>query len=180
MQPRGPPPTCLSISENIEGALGGFGSGRPSLRPAFEASLRIDLAAPHVKAIVSADAFRQGSLNWTSAGAPAGSVGYAFYPGTADHAEFVLRYALNGVEQSQRIQLVTTVPRFGGRRWWFLCPLFQRKGERKLVRCVCLPPGGRYFASRAAHRLNYQSQKDSRDLLGFLDRLQVKYGFDPA
>lgn len=160
--------------------MGGFGSGRPSLRPAFEASLRIDLASAHVKAIISANAFRQGSLNWTSAGAPAGSVGYTLYPGTPDHAELWLRYALNGTEQSQRIQLVTTVPRFGGRRWWFVCPLFERQGERKLVRCICLPPGGSAFASRAAHRLNYQSQKDSRDLLGFLERLQVKYGFDPV
>lgn len=156
--------------------MGGIGSGRVSLRPAFEASIRLDLASPYLKSIVAAHSFQQGRFNWTSAGVPAGSVGYTWCPETSDSAELWLNYSLSGSAQSQRIRLVTTVPRYGGRRWWFLCPAFERQGVRRLVRCLCLPAGGRDFASRAFHRLNYQSQKDSRDLLGFLDRLQVRYG----
>jgi hypothetical protein len=43
-----------------------------------------------------------------------------------------------------RLRLVTTRPRFGGVRWWFVCPLSARGvpcGRR--VGKLYLPPGGR-------------------------------------
>jgi len=34
-----------------------------------------------------------------------------------------LRYQANGEPLDYRIRLVTTIPNYGGRRWWFICPL---------------------------------------------------------
>ena len=43
----------------------------------------------------------------------------------------------------------------GGRRWWFVCPHTQQR-----CRTLYLPNGANRFASRAAYRLAYQSQRD--------------------
>ena len=114
-----------------------------------------------------------GRWTWSSDGEPVGTVRYAYVPLSSASAEIKLDYSLAGGPRSQTIRLETTQPHFGGRRWWFVCPVFAREGTRRLVRCVCLPSGASTFASRAAHRLNYQSQKDSRDLLRFIERWEA-------
>ena len=48
------------------------------------------------------------------------------------------------------VRLVSTRPNYGGRRWWFLCPLVRRR-----VAKLYLPPGGRLFGSREAYGLTY-------------------------
>ena len=45
---------------------------------------------------------------------------------------------------------MTTRPNYGGRRWWFLCPLVRRRAAK-----LYLPPGGRLFGSREAYGLTY-------------------------
>jgi len=61
-----------------------------------------------------------------------------------------------------RIRLVWTVPTYGGRRWWFVCP---RTGRR--VAKLFLPNGGWHFWSRQAYDLGYACQREGR-----FDRLQ--------
>ena len=51
----------------------------------------------------------------------------------------------------QEIQLESRPMRYGGRRYYFLCPKHGR-------RCEVLPMVGGVFASRQAGRLTYQSQ----------------------
>jgi hypothetical protein len=156
--------------------MGGFGSGRKSLRPAFEASLRIDLSTPHVKALVDRHEAVSGRWTWSSGGQTIGAVRYAFIPLGEASAKLMLGYVVAGTPVTQTIALATIRPHYGGLRWWFVCPAFASQGTRRLVRCICMPAGASSFASRAAHRLNYQSQKDSRDLLRSLDGLMRKYG----
>src|SRR5262249_61760480 len=57
------------------------------------------------------------------------------------------------------IDLATTRPRFGGLRWWFLCP-----GCDGRVGKLYLPPGERLFSCRKCHDLTYTScqQHDRR------------------
>jgi hypothetical protein len=57
---------------------------------------------------------------------------------------------------TQKISLTTTKMHFGGKRWWFLCPV---SGER--VGRLHLPLGTSYFASRHAHGLAYASQYEN-------------------
>ena len=62
----------------------------------------------------------------------------------------------------QAIVIVGLPCRFGGHRYYFLCPQTGR-------RCEVLYSGGRGFASRQHKRLSYASQT-----MGFLDRLRTK------
>jgi hypothetical protein len=57
-----------------------------------------------------------------------------------------------------RLRLATTRPRFGGLRWWFVCPLVVngRPCGRRVAK-LYLPPGGRYYACRHCNRLTYTS-----------------------
>ena len=83
--------------------------------------------------------------------------------GSGDDAEHV----------RQTVNLCYTVPNFGGKRWWMICP-FRSIRVGKLY----LPPGGDKFASRNAWRLGYQSQRDAPCDKAFerLFRLQKKLG----
>ena len=77
--------------------------------------------------------------------------------------------------------LVTTQPTYGGRRWWFLCPLARNDGgpPRRLAK-LYLPPGGRYFGSRQAYGLTYTSCRESGKFEGLYRRLAAHMGTDPS
>jgi hypothetical protein len=86
-----------------------------------------------------------------------------------------LQYEVHGREMDMTVGLRTTPCRFGGYRYWFLCP------GRSLVHgcgfCVSrlyLPPEGQRFACRICWNLTYESAQrhDSR-----VDRLRK---LDPA
>jgi hypothetical protein len=74
---------------------------------------------------------------------------------------------------TQIVWLETTVPPFGGVRWWFVCPRF---GKR--VGKLYLPPGAHVFASREAHQLGYMSQRETAQDRAFsrARRLRHKIG----
>ena len=57
--------------------------------------------------------------------------------------------------QDQTVQMITTPCRFGGRRWWWICPATGRR-----CAALYLPNGGTLFLSRGrgAYRLAYASQ----------------------
>ncbi|MBP7650028.1 MAG: hypothetical protein KA744_09290 [Phenylobacterium sp.] len=71
-----------------------------------------------------------------------------------------IRFNLNGEPKVQTIDLVSVPMRFGGRRYYFVCPKHGR-------RCEVLPSVGGVFASRQAQRLTYQSQSSDQ-----IDRLR--------
>lgn len=77
--------------------------------------------------------------------------------------------------QDQTVQMETTECRFGGRRWWWLCP-----ATRRPCATLYLPNGGTRFLSRGqgAYRLAYASQNgDSLERSnGRLTRLHRKMG----
>jgi hypothetical protein len=67
------------------------------------------------------------------------------------------------------VELTTTRPRFGGLRWWFVCPLVvngQPCGRR--VGKLYLPPGGRHFGCRHCHELTYTSCQTHDKRVDFL------------
>jgi hypothetical protein len=60
------------------------------------------------------------------------------------------------------VLLQRTRPTFGGRRWWFTCPLVVNGvpcGRR--VGKLYLPPGAQYFGCRHCHDLTYQSAQEA-------------------
>src|SRR4051794_21762595 len=54
-----------------------------------------------------------------------------------------------------QVRLATTRPRYGGERWWFVCPSSGRRAFK-----LYLPNGGRYFLCRAAYGLAYQVTRE--------------------
>ena len=56
-----------------------------------------------------------------------------------------LRYHVGGERMNSIVRLVSTRPNYGGRRWWFLCPLVGRRAAK-----LYLPPGAKLFGSREA------------------------------
>ena len=74
------------------------------------------------------------------------------------------------------VPLEATPTQFGGRRWWFICPLIVRgvactRRSGKLY----LPPGAKYFGCRECHDLTYRSCQEAHQA----ERLFGRLGFGP-
>jgi len=67
-------------------------------------------------------------------------------------------YAPSGNRIEYRVEITATSCRFGGQRYWFLCPVVQQ-GIRcsQRVRKLYLPSGGGMFGCRKCHNLTYMS-----------------------
>lgn len=159
--------------------MGGWGSGRHGGRPTADASLRIDLAWMLRTGRARERAWMAGSLNWTCGGQPSGSIGYKAIMDEPGEERLELSYTRGSGDKReqvrQTVRLCFTVPNYGGKRWWMICP-FRHIRVGKLY----LPPGGDRFASRQAWRLGYQCQRDAARDRPFekLFRLQKKLGSD--
>lgn len=82
----------------------------------------------------------------------AGRLALQFYYDAADS------YALRGSQIAYRVEIAATPCRFGGRRYWFLCPVFLPGIHcRRRVRMLYLPPGSTIFGCRQCHDLTYKS-----------------------
>ena len=109
-----------------------------------------------------APGWREGSLRWRQgdhACATADYISTIYRDGTG---LLGLHYTSRGEDIHDWISLVSTVPHYGGRRWWFKCP---HTGLRTTK--LYLSPGANHFASRQAHDLTYRSCQES----GSFDRL---------
>lgn len=81
---------------------------------------------------------------------------------TDPHSAWIrLHYKHGDTPEDYRVRLTTTVPNYGGRRWWFVCPA---RGIRTAK--LYLASGGDWFASRQAYGLAYRSQRE-----GAFDRM---------
>ena len=105
----------------------------------------------------------RGSLRWSYEGCePHARIGYEANLIDPDAAWLRLTYTASGNPMDYRVRLVTTQPTYGGRRWWFLCPLAREDGgPPRRVAKLYLPPGGKYFGSRQAYGLTYTSCQES-------------------
>lgn len=130
-----------------------------------EDCLRLDIAQLMRLGPVRDGMAGQGWMEWREAGQLLGGVQIRL--DLRDAGKACLRVAFRlaqgegaGRVVAQRIRLAFTVPNYGGRRWWLICP---ETGQR--VRCLYLPPGGARFASRLALGLAYRVER-----LGHFDR----------
>jgi hypothetical protein len=137
--------------------MGGFNSGRRPTQPAVEDGLTLDPGQLLRHGNLPLGRHVAGTLTWTRqpSGEHAGEIGYEADMRDRDHASLRLQYSRTSWDGTKtvhdyRVELVTTIPPFGGVRWWFLCP---RTG--RLASKLYLPPG----ASRVAFRMGYQSQR---------------------
>ncbi|MDO8463408.1 MAG: hypothetical protein Q7S96_04040 [bacterium] len=59
-----------------------------------------------------------------------------------------------------KVWLTTTPCHFGGKRYWFICPLI-KEGVACRKRVAVLYYGGRYYGCRKCYNLCYESQKET-------------------
>jgi hypothetical protein len=70
--------------------------------------------------------------------------------------EYTVRTPGGSLPLMQRVGLQTTVPNYGGLRWWFTCPL---EGCERRARKLYRPPGELYFGCRQCYQLTYLSSQ---------------------
>ena len=144
--------------------MGGSSSGRyrERNRGTVDAAIRLDLRIMRRQGLLRPGAVTSGVQRWhrTATGEETGSVGVSVNLVDPDNGLVVVRFNLNGDPRVQEIRLVSRPMRFGGRRFYFVCPKHGR-------RCEVMPMGGGVFASRQAQRLTYQSQS-----AGQIDRMR--------
>jgi len=141
--------------------MGGWGSGRCAGRPTADSSLRIDLAWMLRTGHAKEGSWRSGTVHWNCGGKPSGSISYQAIMDRPGKERLELSYTRgHGDDREQvhqTVRLCHTVPHYGGKRWWLICPF---RGIR--VAKLYLPPGGDRFASRQAWRLAYRIQRVAR------------------
>jgi hypothetical protein len=141
--------------------MGGWNSGRRGGKPTVEGCTSIVLS---INAILRATGGRSPSglrLEATINGQRQEILLRLDLDPEAGTGTLALKYDVQHVStatgpQHYSVPLVSTPCRFGGRRWWVICPATGRR-----VVNLCLPNGGRRFLSRAAYRLPYQSQRET-------------------
>ena len=148
--------------------MGGPGSGnhyhwwRPTKRTTVEQCRSLDAGRWMREDILKAGVRHAGGWCWFRDAARTQRTADISYEVNTSDAPPWLRlsytFAASGEAVDYRVPLVTTRPRFGGLRWWFVCPLVVggRPCGRRAGK-LYLPPGGRYFGCRRCHELTYES-----------------------
>lgn len=140
-------------------------------------ALRIDLAWMLRTGRAREGMLIRGTLHWNCGGEPAGSISYAAHMDEPGQERLELSYVRGEGEGRehvrQTVHLCHTLPHYGGKRWWMICP-YRAVRAGKLYK----PAGGDRFASRQAWRLGYNSQRQGQRDRPFekLFRIQRKLG----
>lgn len=124
------------------------------------------------------DDFRWGRLSWSRNGQKRGGIG--FVVSTVEGDEYIQfqyiqtdRNTGEKTELDYKVQLTWTPCYFGGRRWWFICPLIvkgQHCGRRVGVLYL---GGGKYFGCRHCYNLTYESSKESHKFDGLFRKVGI-------
>lgn len=147
--------------------MGNYASGRYRTRNrgAVENTIRLDMRRLRQLGYVVPGVRRSGSIQWSRNGELTSSIGLTVDL-SPDRMHFAkLNFSANDEAREQTIAINSVPCRFGGRRYYFICP-------RTNDRVVALHFVGGVFASRHAHRLTYASQ--SEDALGRMHRARRK------
>jgi hypothetical protein len=141
--------------------MGGFGSGRHGGRATVESALKLDVDVMMRTGAIEPGARVVGEMTFRLDGDEL-AIQFEALAGDPADSWIRLRYAISDYwtgkqhEIDDKIYLSASQPRFGGQRWWFICPSKNRR-----VRTLYLPLGGHRFRSRRAYRLAYASQREA-------------------
>jgi hypothetical protein len=146
--------------------MGGYSSGRYRTKTfgTVDAVIRIDMRVLRQRGLLRPGATSFGTLSWHRAvtNDDRGSVSVRVDLTDPSAGSLTVTCNVNGEPFSQTISIVGKPMRYGGHRYYFVCPVHGR-------RCEVLPFAHKRFASRQAQRLNYSSQSDD-----FVDRLRER------
>jgi hypothetical protein len=146
--------------------------------PVVEDGLRLD-----VHRVVSAAMRHRAPFSWSwtdNYGERAADIRIAVTFGSADDGTMALAYRCNGKLFDQRFRLEAQPCRFGGRRWFAICPATHARAAK----LYCLGGSG-FHARRRYGRVAYRTQRASKAIDRVLmrrDRILVRKlkGDDPS
>ncbi|MCK9502441.1 MAG: hypothetical protein M0Q52_11505 [Lascolabacillus sp.] len=110
------------------------------------------------------------TCSWSRNGEVVASISYRVEAG--EDGPFALRFMYTmtdndtGDKKSYNyvIPVVFTPCNYGGKRWWYVCPLIvDGRSCNRRCRIVYLPHGSQYFGCRECHRLTYESRQRHRE-----------------
>jgi hypothetical protein len=100
--------------------MGGYGSGWQRTRK-LTVEEGLTLAVKDFAAIGAiGPRWHEGSFSWRSGTETRATVGYGSTTYSDGEGTLWLRYAVDGKPMHYTVTLVSTVPHYGGRRWWFI------------------------------------------------------------
>ena len=121
---------------------------------------------------------RWGGMSWSRGDEKTGSIG--FVVSTVEGDEYIrFQYTQTDKDTGEKSELdykarLTWMPcYFGGRRWWFICPLVVngRVCNRRVG--VLYLGEGKYFGCRHCYNLTYESSKESHKFDTFFLRMGI-------
>src|SRR5260370_34833840 len=144
--------------------MGGFGSGeRREKKITPERCLRLDVVCIEQPAVMRHKTIPGGTLTWRNRlGKRILSLAYWLEFKAEDQrvVHLAQKVEADGTETRfvEPILLTSTIPTFGGKRWWFICPLIEDEVAcKRRVKKLFLPPGEVYFGGRTCYGLTYES-----------------------
>jgi hypothetical protein len=155
--------------------MGGLGSGNwhrwQGKKATVEESLVVGMKYLRKRLFVGT----AGTLTWTWTSGNKSSIGY-YVTGSADWPTVTLHYRWRDTEDVNiPVRLEATPTQFGGRRFWFICPLTVRgiSCNRRAGK-LYLPSGAKRFGCRKCHDLTYSSCQEAHQA----ERVFGRLGFD--
>ena len=149
--------------------MGGYGSGRwgaHSKNCTVEDCLTLNLEKLVRERLLRGGLHSSGNLTWTTkaTGKQVSACGYDLDTVNLNDSWLRLTYTVGSAKEqvNYRVDLTTTKPRYGGLRWWLVCPLLINGNPcRRRAGRVYLPPRGKYFGCRQCYGLTYTSCQES-------------------
>lgn len=147
--------------------MGSYASGRYRTRNrgSVGSTCRLELKSIRRQGFLQPGSSCSGVWSWSRDGEPSASVHLAVDLTDPESGRVDLAFTYQGESRRQTVELVASPCRYGGRRFYFLCPNTGRRCE-----VLCSFQG--HFASRQYHRLAYDSQ--SEDIWGRMLRARNK------
>jgi hypothetical protein len=162
--------------------MGGPGSGwrSGSSKTPVEDCLVLSTARLMRIGLLRANLHRTASISWSDSYTEEKLSSIGFDPNIwNEHGVARLYYSRSstGEHMDYRVQLTSTSLPWGGRRWWFTCPLvISEKTCGRRVGKLYLPPGAEYFGCRQCYDLTYQSCQESHKHDGWAASLGSEFG----
>jgi hypothetical protein len=157
--------------------MGGLGSGwKGTKKEVVEHCIVVSIKELIRNRVLVPGNYRRGTLVWGDRDSESAAwFNYESDLRQGDTGSLFLRYVGAGEQFCHWVSLRSTVPNYGGRRWWFLCPI-----KKIRVAKLYLPPGATCFACRQAHDLTYTSCQESGSVDRLCRKLAPRVGRDEA
>ncbi|MDB5297498.1 MAG: hypothetical protein JWO31_3481 [Phycisphaerales bacterium] len=145
--------------------MGGYGSGwQGSKRATVEDGLTLSEARLTRTGLLGPNRHQVGTVTWTNTATGEQAATIGLDPDVwAEQGSTRLHYTRDKTDAvDYRVAVTSTPLPWGGRRWWFACPLVV-DGRACGRRCdkLYLPPGRRHFGCRRCHGQTYTSCQES-------------------